>query len=157
MPYMVKSWCIHPSHEVIDPITGKNIFVKSGQKPTHPIGIHRISAFVANAINQEYSLFNDDTSKKVSEGDKICTNCLRKISKSEFINGIDANNADEDMSIDVKEWISVNDNNDFSQFNNENEDLPCSQEQKHAKEEAKRKLNIIFDLLNIPIIHDLYV
>jgi hypothetical protein len=131
MPYTVKNWCIHPSHDVIDPITGKNVFVKSGQKPTHPIGIHRISAFMANAINQEYSLFSDRTSKKVFEGDKICTNCLRTVSQSEFTNGIYADNTDED--------------------------LPSSQEQKHTQEETKRKLNIIFDSLNIPTIRDLYV
>ncbi len=127
MLYSVKSWCVHPSHDEIDAVSGRTKFTKTGQKPTHPTGIHKINAFVANVINQQY-LSNGSTLKEVFEGDKICTNCLRKISKNQFINGISVADADEDMSIDGSDWISSHDNNDYVQFNNDHEDLPSSQE-----------------------------
>ena len=40
------------------------------------------------------------------------------------------------------------------QLADDTEDLPSSQEKKHTKVEAKQKLNMVFELLNIPIIRD---
>ncbi|CAF4079006.1 unnamed protein product, partial [Rotaria sordida] len=41
------------------------------------------------------------------------------------------------------------------QFNSDTENLPSSQEQRYTKEEAKRKLNIVFELLDSPTVRDI--
>ncbi|CAF4999376.1 unnamed protein product [Rotaria sp. Silwood1] len=185
MPYITKSWCVHPCHATIDPTTGQNKFTKNGPNPTHPLGKYRLDTAIAADINKQYSLVTGSTSKRVSKGDKICGSCWKKMSKQEF--GDD----NEDMSVDNAEWINSynnnnnndnnnnnNDNNNNNNNNNDNnnnsdnniniytyndneqrgddpENLPSSQEKRHTKEEAKRKLNAVFELLNIPTIRDI--
>ncbi|CAF4187409.1 unnamed protein product, partial [Rotaria sp. Silwood2] len=99
----------------------------------------------------------------IDDGDKICTSCLRKISKERFEYDNNETNVIEPMSVDEAEWIDYDDNdpeeivneNGYGQVNHNNEELPSSQEQKHKREEVRRKLNIIFKLLNIPTIRDM--
>lgn len=163
MPNFAKSWCVHPCHDIIDPNTGKKKFVKNGKKPTHPCGIHRIDAATAAHINSQYSLITESTLKQVHDGDKICTSCLRKISNEQFQYDNNETDVIESMSVDVAEWSNY-DNNNHEEIINENgyeevddiiEDLLSSQEQRHKREEVRRKLNIIFKLLNIPTIRDM--
>ncbi|CAF4779079.1 unnamed protein product [Rotaria sp. Silwood2] len=100
MPRAAKSWCVRPCHNILNSIIGKNKFVKIGQNPTYPSGIHRIDAITAAHISRQYSLNTPSTSKQVFEGDKICTSCLRKISKQEFEYDNDEFDAIEAMTVD---------------------------------------------------------
>ena len=131
--------------------------MKNGPVPTHPYGIYRVDAATASHINKQYSLITKITSQKVSEGDKICTNCFRKISKEEFDSDNDEINTSEAMNIDGIESIDYDDSPGRGQTNDDNEDLLSSQEQRHTKDEAKAKLNFVFQFLNIPTIRDMYV
>ena len=162
----MKSWCVHPCHNIIDPITGQNKFSKTGSSPTHPLGKYRLDDAMAANINARYSLITPSSSKSVCKGDKICTSCWKKISEQEF------SNDNEHMYVDNTYTNWINSNNDNNNYNNNNhnnydnnsynsdniiniqlvdntEDLPSSQEKKHTKEEAKQKLNMVFELLNI--------
>ncbi|CAF2747764.1 unnamed protein product [Rotaria sp. Silwood2] len=148
MPNIAKSWCVHPCQDMVDPITGKNKCVKSGRSPTHPIGIHRIDAAMAANINKEYSLIIDNTVKIVYEGDKICTNCLRKMSKNEFIHETSETPTDEAMAVDELDWVNPDNYSNhqelsekawYEQGRDDIEDLPSSQENRQRREEAKRK------------------
>ena len=174
MPYIVKSWCVHPCHDIINPITGQNKFSKAGPNPTHPLGKYRLDSAMAADINRQYSLITASSSKSVSEGDKICTSCWKKISEQELYND------NEHMYVDNTNTNWVNSNNDNNNYNNDNhnnydkysynsdntddvqlvddaEDLRSSQEKRHTKEEAKQKMNMVFESLNIPVIRDVYV
>ncbi|CAF4044223.1 unnamed protein product [Rotaria sordida] len=140
----------------------KKNFVKNGRNPTHPCGKYRIDAATAAHINRQYSLITQSTLKKVHDGDKICTSCWRKILKEKFEYDNNETDVIESMSVDEAEWFDYDDDdekivngNDYGQVDNNIEELPSSQEQRHKKEEVRRKLNIIFELLNIPTIRDM--
>ena len=168
----MKSWCVHPCHDITDLITGENKFSKVGSNPTHPLGKYRLDAAMAADINKRYSLITPSSSKSVSKGDKICTSCWKKVSKQELYNDnehISVHNTNTNWINSINDNSSSNknnnndyDNNSYNSDNNNNvqlvddrEDLPSSQEKKHIKEEAKQALNMIFELLNIPIIRDM--
>lgn len=136
--------------------------MKSGRSPTHPIGIHRIDADTADRINQRYSATAGKILEKVSEGDKICSSCLRNLSKTVFENDYGEVDTVTSMSVDGAEWVHYNGINEMIDNEDDTEDsvghnqgLPSSQEQRYTKEEAKEKLNIVFELLNIPKIRDM--
>jgi hypothetical protein len=146
MPTATKSWCVHPSHDVVDAQTGKQLYVKSGHSPTYPLGIHRVDTAIATSINEDYAVSSGNNSKRVVVGEKICTTCFRK-ERKKFSESI-ASMEDSFMDIDDEEQsLALHTNEDSS-------DSPCSQEMRHARKEAKDKLNSVFELFNIPAIND---
>ncbi|CAF0842640.1 unnamed protein product [Adineta steineri] len=163
MPYIKQNWCMHPYHDIIDSVTGQKKFVKTGKNPTHPIGIHRINADSAQIINKQYSLVIESGSREVCEGDKICTSCLRRLSNDEknqdhndFDNVEMMNTGEEDPSnVDIGHYDDKGDiEYDNSKDDKNIEDLPSSQERTYNNEQARTKLNLVFELLNIPTIRD---
>ena len=100
--------------------------------------------------------------RQVHDGDKICTNCLRKLSTENIEDYNDGTDNTGSMNVDDAAWTDYNHEaknlnkikND-KQDNNTNEEFPSSQEQKYKREEVRRKLDIIFELLNIPTIRDM--
>lgn len=146
MPTATKNWCVHPSHDAVDAQTGKQLFVKSGRSPTYPLGVHRVDVMIAASINEDYAASYGSNSKGVAVSEKICTTCFRKEKKK--INERIAATGDESMDIDdVEPSLSVSTDEDCN-------DLPSSQEMRHARNEAKDKLNKVFELYDIPAIHD---
>ncbi|CAF1022728.1 unnamed protein product [Adineta steineri] len=137
--------------------------MKTGKNPTHPVGIHRINADSAQIINKQYSLVIESGSREVCEGDKICTSCLRRLlndEKNQDHNDLDnvemMNTGEEDPSnVDIGHYDDKGDTEyDNSKDDKNIEDLPSSQERTYNNEQARTKLNLVFELLNIPTIRD---
>lgn len=141
MPGSAKDWCVHPYHNVIDPLTGKRKFIKAGRNPTHPCGIHRIDAATAEFINWRYLSVDKLPGNEVHDGDKVCSSCLRRISTDKCSHDYFDEN--------------ITDENDQGQVNMNIEDLPSSQEEKYKQEDVRRKLNSVFELLSIQPIRDM--
>jgi hypothetical protein len=71
MPTAKQNWCTHPCHlETLANESKKG--TKFGPKPTHPIGIRRISLALANYINQTCPAILNNPSLKVNENHLLC-------------------------------------------------------------------------------------
>ena len=145
MPYIVKGWCVHPCHDVIDPITGQNKFSKFGPSPTHPLGKYRLNGAKAADINTRYSLIIASSSKTVCKKDKICASCWKKILEQESYND------NEHMYVD-----NTNTNTNWINSNNDNNNYDNNNHNNHDNNSYKLITLIIYNLLMIQKTYSLH-
>jgi hypothetical protein len=139
MPTAKKNWCAHPCHlETL--VDGAKKCTKFGPKPTHPIGIRRISLALANYINQTCPTILNNPLLKVNENHLLCRKCFEKeTSRFQDINNEELNMHNQKVNIDE------NLNRDYGE--EEAEDLPDLMESK--RDYAIKKLNEVFRMFNI--------
>ena len=68
-------WCSHPKHDELLP-NGKKRFWKTGLKPSRPKGKRTINRELAEFINNHHEAILNGTSKRLREGDRLCTTCF---------------------------------------------------------------------------------
>jgi len=143
MPTAKKNWCSHPCHlETL--VDGKKKYTKVGPKPSHPIGIRRISSALADYINQTYPIILDNPSLKISENHLLCRKCFE--TETSRIGEINS----EELNMYIQK-MNFNENWDRNNGEEETEELP--ELIKAKKDYAIKKLNEVFQILNIePIV-----
>ena len=147
MPRNTSIWCAHPCHDELLP-NGKKRFWKTGRKPSHPKGKRSINHNLAEFINNFHQAIINGSSTKLSKGDYLCTSCFA-MEERRFI-------CDEDeMDIENNQQSS-----DCSNFDDgiEGDDSPNDDEYGLGEQEdAKVKLNDVFQLVNVKKIDDILV
>ena len=140
-------WCAHPCHEEILS-NGKRRCLKTGPKPTHPLGQRSINKELADFINNHYEGILNGTSKLLSTSDYLCTTCFTK----------EKNNLVYDKMVDM----DIHDTQESVNFNlseNESDDLEHSPMDidyiLSEQDDIKRKLNHVLEFLNVKKIHDM--
>ncbi|CAF3141374.1 unnamed protein product [Rotaria sp. Silwood2] len=145
MPGKSHIWCSHPYHdEVLS--NGKKRCSKVGQTPSHPKGKRSISEQLAKYINSHSESILNGSSTKLEEGDYLCSTCYTK-EENLFMN-------DEETNMDT------DDCEETLNYNNLHNDSGCQQcspmdDDTHVEQEdIKRKLNQVFQFVNVQKIDD---
>jgi hypothetical protein len=140
-------WCAHPYHGEVLP-NGKKRFFKIGQKPSHPKGKRPIKQQLAEFINNYHQGILNGLSKKLAQGDYLCSSCFEKEENHLIF--------DEEASMDI--------GNSRSSLNHDNVNSDSDSEQNYPmnddyirveQEEAKSKLNEVFQHVNVKKIDDM--
>jgi hypothetical protein len=140
-------WCSHPKHDEVLP-NGKKCVWKTGIKPTHPKGKRRINKKLAEFINRSHRDILNGTSKRLMEGDSLCSTCF----EAELKRFMSYEEPDTDVKTDEQcdtsdcSGISTNNNSKLTSDNYYN---------KIEQYDAKLKLNQVFEYLNVEVIHDM--
>ena len=144
MPYKTRIWCAHPIHdEVLS--DGKKCFSKFGPKPTHPKGKRTINEELAKFINSHHEKILNGSSKTLDEGDYLCSLCFKKgncLMK-------------EETNMDVDDFhISLTDHS-MNSCSDDQKNSPINAVYQHAEQNnVKKKLNQVFEFMNIEKIYD---
>ena len=139
-------WCAHPNHDELLP-NGKKRFWKTGVKPSHPKGKTSIKEDLAEFINNYHERILNGSSKKLSKGDYLCKTCFEKEHNHLIF-------PEEDMDIDHSpEDIKFN---DFDSGSDNYQNSPMDEDYVRVDLDAtKKKLNQVFEYVNIKIIDDM--
>ena len=147
MPYKCRTWCAHPCHDEVLP-NGKKRFWKTGLKPTHPKGKRSINEELAELINNRDQAILNGSSKRLSKGDYFCSCCFEKEANPLMID--EETHMDIDHSQESPNYNSVDSGSDIQQNSPMDDDYVRVEE-----EDTKRKLNHVFQLVNVKKIDDL--
>ena len=137
-------WCSHPKHDEILP-NGKKHYWKTGTKPSHPKRKRTIKEDLAEYINNHHERILNESSKRLVEGNYLCSTCF----------------ANEERNFNLYEEMGTNVDNgqDYVSCGLDNElNSPIDHNYVHAKQDdAKMKLNQVFQYVNVQMIDDMSV
>jgi hypothetical protein len=147
MPYISRIWCTHPCHDEVL-ANGKKRFSKVGSKPSHPKGKRLINEELAEFINSHNEAILNESSKKLSKGDYLCSSCFTK-ERNQYM-------------IDQQTYMDIDDSQGSFNYNNCDNDSDNQQNSpmdddyvRVEQEDAKLKLNQVFEYVNIKKIDDM--
>jgi hypothetical protein len=116
------------------------LYTKFGPKPTHPIGIRRISLALADYINRTCPAILNNLSLKVNENHSLCRKCFEKeTGRFQAVNT-------EELNKHIQK-INIDDNWNRDDGEEETEDLHNLIKAK--RDYAIKKLNEVFQIFNI--------
>jgi hypothetical protein len=147
MPSKSRIWCTHPCHgEVL--ANGKKRFSKVGSKPSHPKGNRLINEELAEFINRHNEAILNESSKKLSEGDYLCSSCFAKERNQYMI--------DEQTYMDIDDSQGSFNYNNFDNDSDNQQNSPMDDDcVRVEQEDAKLKLNQVFEYVNVKKIDDM--
>lgn len=147
MPNKSPIWCAHPCHDELLP-NGKKRFWKTGAKPSHPKGKRLMNKELIEFINNHQEAILNGSSKKVSHGDYLCSSCFRKEDSCFILN--------ETMGMDVDVNQGRINYNSLDNGSDNLENSPMDEGYVHVEQEnARRKLNQVFQYVNVEQIDDM--
>lgn len=146
MPTESRIWCSHPYHdEVLS--NGKKRCSKFGPKPSHPKGKRSINEQLAKYINSHNEGILNGISTKLEEGDFLCSTCYTK-EENLFMN-------DAETNMDIDDFEEALNNNNLLNDSGYQQCSPMDDDINVEQEDIKRKLNQVFQFVNVKKIDDL--
>jgi hypothetical protein len=145
MPYKSLIWCAHPCHDEVLP-NGIKRFLKVGSKPSHPKGKRLINEELAEFINSHNEAILKGSSKRLSKGDYLCSPCFAKERKRCTI--------DEQSDMDFDDSQESFNYNNFDSGSENQQNSPMDDDYVQVEEDAKMKLNHVFEYMNVQKIED---
>lgn len=146
MPGKSQIWCAHPYHDEVLP-NGKKRCSKVGQKTSHPKGKRSINEQLAKYINSHSEGILNGTSTQLEEGDYLCSTCYAK-EENLFMNG-------EKSNMDIDDFEETLNDNDLHNDSGCQQCSPMDDDLHFEEEDIKRKLNQVFQFVNVQKIDDL--
>jgi len=147
MPTKSRIWCGHPCHDEVLP-NGKKRFSKVGAKPSHPKGKRLINEGLAEFINSHSEAILNESSKQLSKGDYLCTFCFTK-ERSRYM-------IDEQSDMDIDDSQGSFNYNNFGSGSDNQQNSPMEDDYVRVEQEnAKLKLNQVFEYVNVKKIDDM--
>ena len=123
-------------------------FWKTGLKPSHPKGKRTINKELAEFINNHHEAILNGSSKRLIEGDHLCSTCFQS-EQNRFMSY-------EQMEMDIDN-IEESDGSDHCEMNIDNDlDSPVDYAfVRIDQNDAKTKLNQVFEYMKIQMIEDM--
>ena len=147
MSYKCRIWCAHPCHDEVLP-NGKKRFWKTGLQPSHPKGIRSINEEMAEFINNHNEAIINGSSKKVSKGDYFGSSCFAKEANPSM--------TDEETDMDIDQSQGSPNYNSFESGSDNQQDPSMDDDYVRVEQEdTKKKLNQVFEFVNVKKIDDL--
>ena len=126
----------------------KKRFRKTGLKPSHPKGIRSINEELAEFINNNNEAIINGSSKTISKGDYFCSSCFAK--------EVNPSTIDEETQMDIDQNQESPNYNSFESDSYNQQDSPMDDDcVRVEQEDTKKKLNQVFEVVNVKKINDL--